>query len=166
MFIVYNICNDTLSRTRTPIYFIFCPIVTLLAVINSITIHISMQGAIESYSWECGNGYTPGLNIKGVCREKECITHEEDIICDMPFDHFDLATHAPGIKCPNCGSHVDPDTIIFYQCKWEVKGKWWESFSKPAENYGDQGEVGDKTKEFPISSEGGKWLKLTVDVDH
>jgi len=125
-----------------------------------------MQGAIEGYSWECGNGYTPGLNIKGVCREKECITHERDVVCVIQFDHFDLATHAPDIKCPNCGSHVDPDTLIFYQCEWKVKGKWWESFSKPAENYDDEGEVSvnETVKIFPIAREGGKWLKLTIDV--
>ena len=125
-----------------------------------------MQGKIVRYSWECENGYAPGLNIKGVCRQKECITCEEDVICDVPIDHFDLAEHAPDIKCPNCGSHIDPDTLIFYRCKWEVKGKWWESFLKPAENYANEGEVSiNDTKQFLISREGGQWLKLTIDVE-
>ena len=64
-----------------------------------------------------------GINIYGLCQEKNCIAFNKEVVVPINKNYFDLLSEKHDLKCPKCNNIIIPNTVGFLQCEYKVKGK-------------------------------------------
>ena len=64
-----------------------------------------------------------GINIYGLCQEKNCIAYNQEVVVPINKNYFDLLSQKHDLKCPKCNNIIIPNTVGFLQCEYKVKGK-------------------------------------------
>ena len=105
-----------------------------------------------------------GLNLLGLCTNKECKTKGKEVIVPCGFGEFDLghAIEEMDIRCPICSQVVKPKTCGFISCAYNFIGSILEN--------GKEEPFKSKTYEAPSdyftyykpSENLGKWLNLKI----
>ena len=75
----------------------------------------------SSNQWHC---MTPGICLQGICLNKECVAHQQQIIIPIGFKEFNVLTDANKsvVKCPMCSIYVTISKISFKDCQWRWHG--------------------------------------------
>ena len=65
-----------------------------------------------------------GLNLEGLCTNRQCEAHGCMVIMRMEFGVFDIQTdsNAQTTRCPCCDEFVQPLTCGFTDCEWKWTG--------------------------------------------
>ena len=63
-----------------------------------------------------------GINIYGLCQEKNCIAYNQEVVVHIKHNYFDLIREKNDLKCPKCNNIIIPKTVGFLQCEYKVKG--------------------------------------------
>ncbi|ETV72583.1 hypothetical protein H257_12345 [Aphanomyces astaci] len=61
-----------------------------------------------------------GLNVEGVCKNKDCDAFGHLVICPTKWRPFNLLQHR--IHCALCCASIVPFTCGFYNCRWRFEG--------------------------------------------
>ena len=64
-----------------------------------------------------------GLNVSGICKNKDCEAYNKEVDCKIGLKIFDLVRDADEIKCPICSKEIEPTTCVFCECEYKLKGK-------------------------------------------
>ena len=115
-----------------------------------------------------------GLNIFGICKNKDCEAYKKEVIYRTLENHgslpekgivFNMIKNSNKIKCPICNRIFDPITCGFYKCEYQFIGKKNEDGveedydSKTRETKG-----GDMEYYEPNKGKKAKWFKLKIFV--
>lgn len=101
-----------------------------------------------------------GLNVEGLCENRDCSAYGEMIIQPMEFEYFNLMKN--DIQCPECHVKVKPITCGFYSCAWKFEGiKASDCFSISSRWKEARGE---KYYRFDESCRSVDWLSLLLVV--
>ena len=115
-----------------------------------------------------------GLNIFGICINKDCEAYKKEVIYRALENHgplpekgivFNMIKNRNKIKCPICNRIFDPITCGFYKCEYQFIGKKNEDGveedydSKTRETKGDDMEYYE-----PNKGKKAKWFKLKIFV--
>ncbi len=112
---------------------------------------------------------TLGLNIFGICKNKDCEANGEEVVYNTEILndklHFILNEEIPNIRCPLCKKIIKPKTCGFWECEYQFSGKkiidgeieCYES--KPKETKDDEFEYFD-----PFENKEVQWLELNIYV--
>lgn len=63
---------------------------------------------------------SPGLNLKGKCKNVLCVAYSENVTCPIGGNVFDLTKDR--CLCPMCKEHITPTNCAFFKCKWRYCG--------------------------------------------
>ena len=110
-----------------------------------------------------------GLNIFGICPNKNCTANGKEVIYKTILTEkgllFCLNDEIVNIRCPLCNKIIDPKTCGFWQCEYQFKGKKIED--------GEEKEYDSKTKETndddfeyfdPYENGKVRWISLIIFV--
>ncbi len=73
-----------------------------------------------------------GLNIFGICSNKKCKAFQKEIIVKAFKDKgplpeegiiFNMLDNASNIRCPICNKMINPKSLGFYNCEYQIIGK-------------------------------------------
>ena len=116
-----------------------------------------------------------GLNFFGICKNRECEAHKNEVIFRILKDGgslpeegliFDMQEKRAEIKCPICQNIFDPDTCGFYSCEYQFIGTKRED-GQSVEYKSDPKEAKGNNLEY-YNPKGKKqkieWLKLKIYV--
>ena len=94
------------------------------------------------------NKITKGLNIEGICKSN-CEAQNEKVDCPIGMGDFNFLENIDEIKCPMCGSVIEPLTCSFCECQYQIEGKISET-----------GEVKD------VKQTKTEWIRVEKDYDY
>jgi len=110
-----------------------------------------------------------GLNIFGICPNKNCTANGKEVIYKTILTEkgllFCLNDEIVNIRCPLCNKIIDPKTCGFWKCEYQFKGKKIED--------GEEKEYDSKTKETndddfeyfdPYENGKVRWISLIIFV--
>jgi len=114
-----------------------------------------------------------GLNIFGFCPNKKCITNREEVIyipekmnIKDSYFKFNIIEQIKNMRCPICKRVINPKTIGFYQCEYQIigekideEGNIIQYDSKPKETEDNKFEYYD-----PDGNGQTKWTSLIIYV--
>ena len=63
-----------------------------------------------------------GINLYGICKTKNCVANEQQVISDYHKDKINMIEEKYKITCPKCGGIIEPKTVGFYLCKYRIYG--------------------------------------------
>ena len=88
---------------------------------NSMEKQVSVKFNALAPSWRI---VTPGLNLKGKCKNLQCDAKNEVIWIQKGFGTFFINKEAQMSKCPKCDKKAEDITNFgYYNCKIKVEGK-------------------------------------------
>ncbi len=64
-----------------------------------------------------------GINICGICNYIKCIAYEKEVIVNFHNKTFDLIKDKNKLFCPECRAPIEPKTVLFYLCRYQIYGK-------------------------------------------
>ena len=64
-----------------------------------------------------------GINICGICNYIKCLAYEKEVIVNFHNKTFDLIKDKNKLFCPECRAPIEPKTVIFYLCRYQIYGK-------------------------------------------
>ena len=67
-----------------------------------------------------------GLNIFGICNNSKCEYYQKEVIYPKEMNEklvFNLTEEMPNIKCPICEQIIQPKTLGFWKCEYQLVGK-------------------------------------------
>ena len=71
---------------------------------------------------------TQGLNICGNCKYEKCYAYNKEVCVPLNgIISFDLIKERENLKCPACRGLIEPKTVAFYLCGYNIKGKSFEN---------------------------------------
>ena len=69
-----------------------------------------------------------GINIFGNCKCENCIANEQEVIVPLEnMSRIDLIREKENLKCPMCKGLIEPKTVGFFLCEYNVRGKNFEN---------------------------------------
>ena len=74
-----------------------------------------------------------GLNLEGICTNRQCEAYDDLVIMTLKFRVFDvlLDSNEKTTRCPCCRTFVQPLTCAFSNCEWKWTGLKGQTTSKP-----------------------------------
>ena len=63
-----------------------------------------------------------GLNLEGLCNNKNCEAYKKWVIINIGFGIFDLILNEKPTNCPICKKPVFPETCAFSTCSYRYSG--------------------------------------------
>ena len=64
-----------------------------------------------------------GINICGICNYIKCLAYEKEVIVNFHNKTFDLIKDKNKLFCPECQAPIEPKTVLFYLCRYQIYGK-------------------------------------------
>ena len=64
-----------------------------------------------------------GINICGICNYIKCVAYEKEVIVNFHNKTFDLIKDKNKLFCPECRAPIEPKTVLFYLCRYQIYGK-------------------------------------------
>ena len=64
-----------------------------------------------------------GINICGICNYIKCLAYEKEVIVNFYNKTFDLIKDKNNLFCPECQAPIEPKTVLFYLCRYQIYGK-------------------------------------------
>ena len=64
-----------------------------------------------------------GINIFGICKCNKCETKGEEVVVPIKEKKINLIEEKFNLKCPICGSIIEPKTVGFWLCKYHIYGE-------------------------------------------
>ena len=83
----------------------------------------------------------PGINIFGICDNRNCEAYGKDVLANIDENEYDLIEKRHIVKCPICNTNIIGKTIAFYSCYYNYYGTkindqdQKENFGKRIENF-------------------------------
>ena len=108
-----------------------------------------------------------GINIYGLCQEKNCIAYNKEVVVPINKKYFDLLSQKHDLKCPKCNNIIIPNTVGFLQCEYKVKGKKMKNFEefnfkeiadKSGKYYNSKDNINGKAEMVELNFEVTKYL--------
>ena len=71
---------------------------------------------------------TQGINICGNCKYEKCYAYNQEVCVPLNgINSFNLIKERENLKCPACRGLIEPKTVAFYLCRYNIKGKKFEN---------------------------------------
>ena len=109
-----------------------------------------------------------GLNLFGICENKNCLAFKKEVIHEFGFGTFDLINdmkYNPPV-CPSCEYALrDVTTCAFWQCKYSYVGVKYENKKLQDVNYSNSNSKKDEVDYFDPGENGennSTWLELKI----
>jgi hypothetical protein len=67
---------------------------------------------------------TRGLNLRGKCPNQQCESYKKQVVVPVGFEKCDVIDKLAESKCPICKEFFEPDTFIYFDCKYQVRGTY------------------------------------------
>ena len=64
-----------------------------------------------------------GINICGICNYIKCLAYKKEVIVNFHNKTFDLIKDQNKLFCPECQASIEPKTVLFYLCRYQIYGK-------------------------------------------
>ena len=64
-----------------------------------------------------------GINICGICNYIKCLAYGKEVIVNFYNKTFDLIKDKNNLFCPECQAPIEPKTVLFYLCRYQIYGK-------------------------------------------
>ena len=69
-----------------------------------------------------------GINIFGDCKCENCIAYNKEVIVPLENNpRIDLVRERGNLKCPMCKGLIEPKTLGFFLCEYNIRGKNFEN---------------------------------------
>ena len=111
---------------------------------------------------------TKGLNLFGICENKNCLAFKKEVIHKFGFGTFDLINdmkYNPPV-CPSCEYALrDVTTCAFWQCKYSYVGVKYENKKLKDVNYSNSNSKEEEVDYFDPGENGknnSTWLELKI----
>ena len=111
---------------------------------------------------------TKGMNLMGICENKNCLAFKKQIVHMFGFGSFDLINdmkNKPPI-CPSCEFPLrQVDTCAFWKCKYSYEGVKYENKQLKNVNYSNSNNKEDAVDYFDPGDKGenySTWLELKI----
>ena len=78
----------------------------------------------------------PGLNLVGICTNKNCEAYDKDVMYHIDSNKYDLCENNGLMKCPICGFQFAYKNICLYHCYYNFYGK--KCVDERVENFGKE----------------------------
>ena len=111
---------------------------------------------------------TKGLNLFGICENKNCLAFKKEVIHKFGFGTFDLINdmkYNPPV-CPSCEYALrDVTTCAFWQCKYSYVGVKYDNKKLQDVNYSNSNSKKDEVDYFDPGENGknnSTWLELKI----
>ena len=109
-----------------------------------------------------------GMNLFGICENKNCLAFKKEVIHKFGFGTFDLINdmkYNPPV-CPSCEFGLrDVTTCAFWQCKYSYVGVKYENKKLQDVNYSNSNSKKDEVDYFDPGENGennSTWLELKI----
>ena len=67
---------------------------------------------------------TKGINIFGICNYKKCKAFKKEVVVMIKNKKkINLIKEREELLCPECEVQINPKTVGFYLCKFQISGK-------------------------------------------
>ena len=117
----------------------------------------------SSHEWRM---VTEGLNLFGICKNKDCRAFDKEVVHIVGIDRkFNLQNNVLNITCPICKGIIIPKTCGFWKCEYQFvgdkieEGKLKHIDTKSKETKGDNFEYFD-----PYDNGSSLWTNLDIYV--
>ena len=111
---------------------------------------------------------TKGMNLMGICENKNCLAYKKQVIHMFGFGRFDLINDMkkkPPI-CPSCEFPlIQVDTCAFCKCKYSYEGVKYENKQLKNVNYSNSNNKEDAVDYFDPGDKGenySTWVELKI----
>ena len=104
-----------------------------------------------------GNTYRTtgiGINIYGICKGKNCVAFDKEVIVPIKKKAFDLIGEKYDLKCPECDNIIIPKTVGFRLCEYKVYGKKYENGKIESFSFIDKADKTGKIKYYNPNENG------------
>ena len=111
---------------------------------------------------------TKGMNLLGICENKNCIAFKREVIYKFGFGTFDLINDMKKIspECPACEFPLrEVTTCAFWQCKYSYVGTKFENKQLKDVNYSNSNSKKDEVDYFDPGENGENnsvWIELKI----
>jgi len=111
---------------------------------------------------------TKGMNLLGICENKNCIAFKREVIYKFGFGTFDLINDMKNNppECPACEFRLrEVSTCAFWQCKYSYVGVKYENKQLKDVNYSNSNSKKDEVDYFDPGENGENnsvWLELKI----
>ena len=111
---------------------------------------------------------TKGMNLLGICENKNCIAFKREVIYKFGFGTFDLINDMKNNppECPACELRLrEVTTCAFWQCKYSYVGVKYENKQLKDVNYSNSNSKKDEVDYFDPGENGENnsvWLELKI----
>ena len=109
---------------------------------------------------------TEGLNLFGICKNKNCRAFDEEVVHKVGINQkFNIQNEVLNIKSPICKGNIAPKTCGFWECEYQFvgdkieEGKLKHIDTKSKETKGDNFEYFD-----PYDNDSSLWTNLDIYV--
>ena len=68
----------------------------------------------------------PGINLYGICEQKNCVANGKQVIMHVYSNEFDVIKESFMGICPMCHKHFDLDTCSFFKCDYKTEGTYFD----------------------------------------
>ena len=111
---------------------------------------------------------TKGMNLMGICENKNCLAYKKQVVHMFGFGSFDLINdmkNKPPI-CPSCEFPLrQVDTCAFWKCKYSYEGVKYENKQLKNVNYSNSNNKEDAVDYFDPGDKGenySTWVELKI----
>lgn len=77
-----------------------------------------------------------GINLFGICTNKNCKKNGKEVIQMIIKDEYDLVENGGLMECPICNCPCQAKTVGFYKCYYNIYGLKFNKKTKQNEEYG------------------------------
>ena len=111
---------------------------------------------------------TKGMNLFGICENKNCMAFKKEVIYKFGFGTFDLINDMKNNppECPACEFRLrEVTTCAFWQCKYSYVGVKYENKQLKDVNYSNSNSKKDEVDYFDPGENGENnsvWLELKI----
>ena len=104
---------------------------------NDVTKKRVQQLKVRKTNNGCGYRYvTPGINLYGVCKTKDCKAFNKEVIEMIKDNELDLTKQKGMMHCPICKTMINCNTVGFYKCYYNIYGMKYNEDSDENEKFG------------------------------
>ncbi len=111
---------------------------------------------------------TKGMNLLGICENKNCMAFKKEVIYKFGFGTFDLINDMKNNppECPACEFRLrEVTTCAFWQCKYSYVGVKYENKQLKDVNYSNSNSKKDEVDYFDPGEKGKNnslWVELKI----
>lgn len=104
-----------------------------------------------------------GLNLTGICKNKNCKAYDKEVICPKGLGMFDLILNCDMALCPICKVAFISVSCGFTDCVYTWSGIKIEENSPKKYSLQQEEKVGNLFRYFPTVANGmAKWMQLKI----